>query len=65
MGEYRDVEEHAFLLASSSFVVPYNAEVGGFFKLAEPLVARVVRRQMETDMATLKDLLEAGEAEDR
>jgi hypothetical protein len=39
--------------------------VGGFFKLAEPLVARVVRRQMETDMATLKDLLEAGEAEDR
>jgi hypothetical protein len=39
--------------------------VGGFFRLAEPLVARVIRRQMEADMATLKDLLEAEEAEDR
>jgi hypothetical protein len=37
-----------------------EAEVGGFFKLAEPLVGRAARRQTETDMATLKDLLEAG-----
>ncbi len=32
---------------------------GGFFKLAEPLVARMARRQVETDAQTLKDLLEA------
>ena len=50
---------------STRFTQIFETEVGGFFKLAEPLVARVVRRQMETDMATLKDLLEAGEAEDR
>lgn len=37
----------------------FEAEVGGFFRLAEPLVARVIRRQMEADMETLKDLLEA------
>jgi uncharacterized protein YndB with AHSA1/START domain len=31
----------------------------GFFKLAEPLVSRMARRQVETDAQTLKDLLEA------
>ena len=50
---------------STRFRQTFETEVGGFFRLAEPLVARVVRRQMETDMATLKDLLEAGETEDR
>ncbi len=34
-------------------------EAGGFFKLAEPLVARMARRQVETDVQTLKDLLES------
>lgn len=36
-----------------------NIEAGGFFKLAEPVMARVVGRQVETDSQTLKDLLEA------
>ena len=36
-----------------------KGEVGGFFKLAEPLVVRAARRQYETDLATLKDILEA------
>ena len=36
-----------------------EAELGGFFKLAEPLVARMLRRQFETNFANLKDLLEA------
>jgi uncharacterized protein YndB with AHSA1/START domain len=36
-----------------------EAEVGGFFKLAEPLFARTMRRQFETNFANLKDLLEA------
>jgi carbon monoxide dehydrogenase subunit G len=36
-----------------------EGEPGGFFKLAEPLVIRQVKRQVETNFATLKDLLEA------
>jgi uncharacterized membrane protein len=36
-----------------------EGEVGGFFKLAEPVVARMLKRQFETDSANLKDLLEA------
>ena len=35
-----------------------NAELGGFFRIAEPMVVRMARRQMETEMANLKDLLE-------
>ncbi len=34
-------------------------EVGGFFKLAEPIVDRMVQRQAETDFAILKELMEA------
>jgi uncharacterized protein YndB with AHSA1/START domain len=49
--------------ASTRFTQTLEAEVGGFFRLAEPLVARAFRRQMQADMATLKDLLEAGVAE--
>ena len=44
---------------STRFTQIFETEVGGFFRLAEPLVARAIRRQMEADMATLKDLLEA------
>jgi len=31
----------------------------GFFKLAEPILARMSKRQLATDVQTLKDLLEA------
>jgi uncharacterized membrane protein len=48
---------------STRFTQTFEAEVGGFFRLAEPVVGRAIRRQMEADMATLKDLLEAGEPE--
>jgi len=37
-----------------------KADVGGFFKMAEPLVARMINRQFETDVNTLKDVLEAA-----
>ena len=50
---------------STRFTQNFEAEVGGFFRLAEPLVARAIRRQMEADMATLKDLLEAGDKNGR
>jgi len=36
-----------------------QGETGGFFKLADPLVARMVKRDLETANANLKDLLEA------
>lgn len=34
-------------------------DAGGFFKLAEPIMTRMARRQVATDAQTLKDLLEA------
>jgi uncharacterized protein YndB with AHSA1/START domain len=39
-----------------------EGEPGGFFKLAEPLVARQAERQFKGDFETLKDLLEARQA---
>ena len=35
------------------------AEPGGFFKLAEPLLVGMIKRQFEADFANVKDLLEA------
>jgi len=37
-----------------------EGEPGGFFKLAEPIVARASERQLKGDFETLKDLLEGG-----
>jgi uncharacterized membrane protein len=36
-----------------------EAEVGGLFRMAEPLVVRMLNRQFQTNFANLKDLLEA------
>jgi uncharacterized protein YndB with AHSA1/START domain len=36
-----------------------EGEPGGFFKLAEPLVAMMAKRGIEGDLANLKDLMEA------
>ncbi len=36
-----------------------EGEPGGFFKLAEPLLNSMVRRQLETSLGNLKDILEA------
>jgi hypothetical protein len=38
-----------------------EGEPGGFFRLAEPLVVRAVGRELASNLATLKDILEAGE----
>jgi uncharacterized membrane protein len=37
-----------------------EAEPGGFFKLAEPLLMKQQQSQMETDMKKLKEILEGG-----
>ena len=56
------VFEGAFVLEAvdGSTEVTLGAEVEpeGFFKLAEPLVVRMTRRQLETSLNNLKDLLE-------
>ena len=39
--------------------VVLEGEPGGFFKLAEPLVERAARRQLQADYEQLKDILEA------
>ena len=36
-----------------------EVEPGGFFKIAEPLLVSMVKRQFEADLANLKDLMEA------
>lgn len=35
-------------------------DVSGFFKLADPIVARVAKKQLTAQLETLKELLEAG-----
>ncbi len=42
--------------------VELEAEPGGFFKLAEPVVVRAAKRMFESDYGNLKDLLEAAES---
>lgn len=37
-----------------------KADLTGFFQLAEPLVAGMGRRRLESDVADLKDLIESG-----
>src|SRR5262245_4808497 len=39
--------------------VSIEAEPGGFFKLAEPLLRSFTKRTMESELANLKDLIEA------
>jgi Polyketide cyclase / dehydrase and lipid transport len=40
-----------------------RGELGFFFRMAEPLVRRAINRQSETDLATLRDLLESSETD--
>ncbi len=40
-------------------VLTASGDVGGLFKLAEPIMERMFRRQFEKDHENLKDLLEA------
>jgi uncharacterized membrane protein len=43
----------------TKLIIVGQAETSGFFKLADPLVASIVKRQLEASSAILKDLLEA------
>jgi uncharacterized protein YndB with AHSA1/START domain len=45
--------------AGTKVTLRAQAEIGGVFKLAEPIVARIMGRQQDANFANLKDLLEA------
>jgi uncharacterized membrane protein len=44
------------------FTASMETDAHGFFKLAEPVFARMASREMQANLALLKDILEAGEA---
>jgi hypothetical protein len=44
--------------------VVIEGEPGGFFRLAEPLVVRAVGRELASNLATLKDVLESTTRQD-
>jgi hypothetical protein len=46
--------------AGTRFTMTFEADAHRLFKLAEPVFARLVRRDLATCCETLKDLLEAG-----
>jgi carbon monoxide dehydrogenase subunit G len=62
-GSFPTVYDYTFEPAGAETQVTLrlDAEVGGFFKLAGPLVAAAARRQVQNDLATLKDILETQE----
>jgi uncharacterized membrane protein len=43
------------------FTITGELDAHGFFKLAEPVFARITGRELESNLGHLKDLLEAGE----
>ena len=38
----------------------FEAQFGGFFRLAEPLAARFIKRQQQADLENLRNLMEAS-----
>lgn len=56
------IEEHLSFEAvqgGTRVTLAVDAEAAGFFKLAAPILTRIISRQVENDVETLKDLLEA------
>jgi uncharacterized membrane protein len=45
--------------AGTRFSLVAEGETGGLFKLAQPLVNRTMRKQMEANLARLKEILES------
>jgi uncharacterized membrane protein len=57
-----DIESRIILAAANggtNVTVEAQIEAGGFFKIAEPVLAKVVKRQVKTDFENLKDMLES------
>ena len=60
-GPIRGEGEYTFepVEGGTKVALDFEAELGGFFKLATPIVERALKRQGEGNLAGLKDLLEA------
>jgi uncharacterized membrane protein len=43
----------------TKFTTRFDMQTGGLFSLADPLVARTIKRSVESGLANLKDLLES------
>jgi len=56
---YEFVEIYESVEGGTKITATGQIDVGGFFKLAEPVIARMAKRQQEASFANLKDLLEA------
>jgi uncharacterized membrane protein len=57
-----DIESRITLEAANGGTkvnVEAEIETGGFFKIAEPVFANVIKRQVNTDFENLKDMLES------
>jgi hypothetical protein len=46
-------------MVGQGFTPSSRSSQAGSFKLADPLVTRMAKRQLESDLANLKDLMEA------
>jgi len=53
---------YSFAPAGESTAVTFDlqGEPGGFFRLAEPLLGRMIQRQWDANVANLKDILESN-----
>ena len=57
------MQEQSFLMEAveegTKVTLVGEVDTTGFFKLAEPVVSRILKRQVKTDSGTLKEMLEA------
>jgi uncharacterized membrane protein len=56
----RGTYEYEPVGGGTRFTVTGELDAHGFFKLAEPVFARITGRELEANLGHLKDLLEAG-----
>jgi uncharacterized membrane protein len=54
------IYEYEPVNGGTRFTVTGELDAHGFFKLAEPVFARITGRELESNLGHLKDLLEAG-----
>jgi len=47
--------------AGTTVTFDLQGEPGGFFKLAQPLLSRMIQRQWDTNVANLKDVMESSQ----
>ena len=56
---FEGIETFESVAGGTKVNLAFHFEVGGFFRLAEPIVGRIAQRVVKADCRNLKDLLEA------